>query len=75
MDIGEFILLGSGEIGSVVNIDWKNILLLLLLASFFTAYPMLESVKFDEIYFSFYIGTYSKSGACLRNYISLFYLW
>ncbi|CAI9674953.1 hypothetical protein EAVNNN508_02340 [Elizabethkingia anophelis] len=38
-------LLGSGEIGSVVNIDWKNILLLLLLASFFTAYPMLESVK------------------------------
>ncbi|HFK5568870.1 permease [Elizabethkingia meningoseptica] len=38
-------LLASGDITSVAAIDTKNIILLIILAGFFTAYPMLESVR------------------------------
>ncbi|HAY3551060.1 DMT family transporter [Elizabethkingia meningoseptica] len=38
-------LLASGDITSVAAIDTKNIILLIVLAGFFTAYPMLESVR------------------------------
>ncbi|NAW50829.1 EamA family transporter [Elizabethkingia argentiflava] len=38
-------LLGSGHMESIVHIDRKNFFLLMLLASLFTAYPMLESVR------------------------------
>ncbi|WP_087137395.1 DMT family transporter [Elizabethkingia meningoseptica] len=38
-------LLASGDITSVAAIDTKNIILLIVLAGLFTAYPMLESVR------------------------------
>lgn len=38
-------LLVSGDITSVAAIDTKNIILLIVLAGLFTAYPMLESVR------------------------------
>ena len=41
----------TGQLNGVANVDWKNMGLVLLLASVFTAYPMLESVKLMK-YFS-----------------------
>ncbi len=67
-------LLASGDITSVAAIDTKNIILLIVLAGLFTAYPMLESVRLMQ-YISLYTCADCKSGACIRNSAGLFYLW
>lgn len=45
MAFDKFLFLGTGTIGQMAKIGTQDLGLLLVLASIFTAYPMLESVK------------------------------
>jgi drug/metabolite transporter (DMT)-like permease len=70
---GYFTWIRSNRIYS--KIDWKNILLLLLLASFFTAYPMLESVRLMKYISPFTLALTVNLEPVYGIILAYFYLW